>query len=255
MLRISRLLVAAIAAAPVVAAPLDAQRRFPPDSLVNVSVIPRNTPVPEVIATMRAFSQALGVRCTYCHVGADSLPLTAYDFTSDEKRAKQVARLMMEMVVTLNTVHLAAIPDRPAPPVRATCETCHRGVSRPMPIEQLVEAALGSAGVDSAGRAYRNLYEALRFRGAYDFTDAPLSALALRLARQRRFDEAIALLAVNDETHPGSANVPFARGEVLLARGDTAGAVAAYQQSAQRSPTGPGAQRLRQLRPPPAPAR
>src|SRR5262245_64075021 len=76
--------------------------RFPPDSLVNVRVIPRSTPVIEVIGTMRNFAGDLGVRCQFCHVGEEGLPLERFDFTSDEKRTKQVARQMMLMVQEIN---------------------------------------------------------------------------------------------------------------------------------------------------------
>ena len=41
---------------------------FPPDSLINVKVIPKSTPVMQVIGMMRNFTGALGVRCPFCHV-------------------------------------------------------------------------------------------------------------------------------------------------------------------------------------------
>ena len=42
---------------------------WPPDSLINVKVIPKNTPVMQVVGMMRNFAGALGVRCHFCHVG------------------------------------------------------------------------------------------------------------------------------------------------------------------------------------------
>src|SRR5438552_16549148 len=76
--------------------------KFPPDSLVNVKVIPRSTPVIQVIGTMRNFTSYLGVRCQFCHKGEEGLPLDRFDFTSDDKRTKQVARQMMRMVDEIN---------------------------------------------------------------------------------------------------------------------------------------------------------
>ncbi|HET9706731.1 MAG TPA: hypothetical protein VFP39_00360, partial [Gemmatimonadales bacterium] len=38
---------------------------FPPDSLINVKVIPRTTPVIQVIGMMRNITSALGVRCPF----------------------------------------------------------------------------------------------------------------------------------------------------------------------------------------------
>src|SRR6266545_5004524 len=84
-------------AAPAVAA-AQAPGRFPPDSLVNVKVIPKNTPVIQVIGMMRNFASALGVRCQYCHIGQEGQPLAQFDFAKDEKRTKLTARQMMRMV-------------------------------------------------------------------------------------------------------------------------------------------------------------
>jgi hypothetical protein len=93
-------LAAALAAAPALAA--QAPGKFPPDSLVNVQVVPRSTPVIQVIGTMRNFAGYLGVRCQFCHQGEEGLPLEKFDFASDAKRTKQVARQMMRMVEEIN---------------------------------------------------------------------------------------------------------------------------------------------------------
>ena len=224
------------------------QGTFPPDSLVNVKVIPKNTPVRDVVVMMRNFATNLGVRCTYCHVGEETAPLTTYDFASDQKRPKQVARVMLQMVNAINGQHLSSVPGRSSPELTVSCETCHRGVARPEPIERIIETAIASADVDSASRAYKNLLARYERRGAYNFTDIPLSLLARSLAAQNRFDEALGLVALNEETHPQSPAVLFTRGDILLARRDTAGAVAAFRAALQRDSTfAPARQALRQL--------
>lgn len=76
--------------------------RWPPDSLVNTKVIPRTTPVIQVIGTMRNIAGGLGVRCQYCHVGEEGMTLEQFDFASDEKRTKLIARQMMHMVQEIN---------------------------------------------------------------------------------------------------------------------------------------------------------
>ena len=92
-----------IAMAVLLASGLAAQPgKFPPDSLVNVKVVPKSTPVSDLIGTMRNFTSYLGVRCQFCHIGEEGRPLTEFDFTSDEKRTKQVARQMMRMVLEIN---------------------------------------------------------------------------------------------------------------------------------------------------------
>ncbi len=231
----------------LVSSPSEAQGRFPPDSLVNLQVIPKNTPVREVIAMMRDFTFATGLRCTHCHVGEENRPLSTYDFRSDEKPTKRIARVMLQMVNEINGEHLSKLPSRSSAALRVRCETCHRGVARPEPIEAVVANALSAGGPDSAVRAYRALLTEYQERGSYDFTDSPLSELARQLAGRRQFDEALVLLQLNEDTHPTSADVPFMRGEVLLAKGDTSAAVAAYRVAQQRNPQGPARFRLRDL--------
>lgn len=233
----SRVLAIALVAALSIAPVASAQGKFPPDSLVNVTVIPKRMPVRDVIGMMRSFATHLGVRCAYCHVGEDTAALTTYDFASDEKRPKQVARVMLQMVNAINGQHLKDVPDRSPTGLMVTCETCHRGVARPEPIERIVERAIAAGGMDSASRAYKNLFARYERRGAYNFTDIPLTLMARTLTARNRFDEALGLVALNEETHPQSAVVPFARGEILLARRDTAGAVAAFRLALQRDST------------------
>src|SRR5882762_9437419 len=84
--------------------------KFPPDSLVNVKVIPKNTPVMQVVGMMRNFAGALGVRCPFCHVGQEGQPLAQFDFAKDEKRTKLTARQMMRMVEEINR-RLDTLPE------------------------------------------------------------------------------------------------------------------------------------------------
>ena len=92
------------------------QGKFPPDSLINTKVIPRSTPVRDVIGTMRNFTSALGVRCQFCHVGQEGQPLAQFDFASDQKRNKLVARQMLRMVAEINA-RLDTIPERGSHPL------------------------------------------------------------------------------------------------------------------------------------------
>src|SRR6266480_3968086 len=66
------LLIAAFTAPAVVLA--QAPGHFPPDSLISVKVIPKSTPVMQVVGMMRNFTGALGVRCPFCHVGQEGQP-------------------------------------------------------------------------------------------------------------------------------------------------------------------------------------
>src|SRR5688572_33466837 len=96
--------------------------KWPPDSLVNTHVIPRSTPVIQVVGMMRDFAGGLGVRCQFCHVGDEGMPLEQFDFAVDRKRTKLVARQMMRMVQEINR-RLDTIPGRASPALAVTCAT------------------------------------------------------------------------------------------------------------------------------------
>lgn len=232
--------------------PLPAQGKFPPDSLTNLQVIPKGTPVQQVVNMMRGFTSALGVRCQYCHVGEEGQPLTSFNFASDEKRTKKAARVMIRMMMDLNGKYLADVPDPPAPSLEVSCATCHRGVTRPLPLAELIGYTVTTAGVDSAIKAYRALRERYYGRAAYDFGEQSLAEAAGRLIRSTKWDEALALLKLNEEHFPRSAGAQNQLGEFYRQRGDTAGAIARFKMALERDPNDQQAQnRLRQLSPQP----
>lgn len=207
--------------------------RFPPDSLVNTQVIPRTTPVIQVVGMMRNFAGELGVRCQFCHIGEEGMPLERFDFASDERRTKQVARQMMRMVNEINA-RLDTLPGRPTPNVRVTCGTCHRTVTRPMPLHELLVEAGTAGGADSAIRAYRSLRARYYGASAYDFTEPSLAFAAFRLGRANRIDDGLALLRLNEEFFPGSSQTAVFRGNLLLMRADTNGAADAFREALRR---------------------
>jgi len=218
--------------------PAQVAGKFPPDSLVNTKVIPHETPVQEVVGVIRNFTSDLGVRCPFCHVGEEGKPLAQFDFAKDEKRTKLVARQMMRMVQEINR-RLDTLPDLPAKALEVTCRTCHRGASRPVPLSALVADAAQAGGADSAIRAYRALRERYFGRDAYDFGESSLNVAAFRLGRAGKFDDAMALLGVNEGFFPGSSGMYVFRGNIRLMQGDTVGvgAAAAYHEAIRRDST------------------
>ncbi len=209
--------------------------RWPPDSLVNTQVIPRTTPVIQVVGAMRNITFALGVRCQFCHVGQEGMPLERFDFASDEKRTKLVARQMMRMVREIND-RLDTIPG-PSAGIEVTCATCHRGVTRPAPLATVIADAGMAGGTDSAVRAYRALRDAYFGSDAYDFREASLNIAAFRLGREGRFDAAFALLDLNERLFPGSSGMYVFRGNLELRRGDTTAAANAFREAIRRDST------------------
>lgn len=102
---------------------------FPPTQLTNLQILPKDAPVPAVIDLMKQLTQALGVRCDHCHVGVDGQPLTSFDFVSDDKPAKNTARVMMRLVEQINGALDKAVPGNASG--RVTCMTCHNGRRTP----------------------------------------------------------------------------------------------------------------------------
>jgi len=222
--------------------------KWPPDSLVNVQVIPKTTQPVQVWGMMRNIAGALGVSCTFCHVGSDSAPLERIDFATDEKRNKRVARQMMRMVQEVNS-RLDTIPSRPTPAVTVTCITCHRGVNRPVPLATIIVETATAAGGDSAIRAYRALRDRYYGRDAYDFGEVSLNTAAFRTARAGKIDDALALLRLNEQLYPNTAALSIIRGNIALMRADTAAAAAAFREAIRRDPKNDEARgRLRDIR-------
>lgn len=108
-----------------------AQATFPPASFKNLQVLPKDSPARVVVGTMKGFANNLGVRCQFCHVGKEGLPLEEFDFVSDEIPQKKTARIMMRLTDDINKQLDAAVPRAAGADARVTCITCHRGKSTP----------------------------------------------------------------------------------------------------------------------------
>jgi hypothetical protein len=112
-------------------APAIAQATFPPSAFTNLQVLPRDASAAVVVGTMKGFANNLGVRCQFCHVGEEGLPLEQFDFVSDEKATKRTARAMMRLANDINRQLDAALPRPGDSEPRVRCITCHRGKAKP----------------------------------------------------------------------------------------------------------------------------
>jgi photosynthetic reaction center cytochrome c subunit len=91
------------------------EKKGPPPTPKNLKILTGESPE-QVIMTMRAFTVALGQRCTFCHVQGD--------FASDDNPKKETARMMLTMAREIN----AKFPDGKR---HVSCYTCHRGATEP----------------------------------------------------------------------------------------------------------------------------
>src|SRR5690349_18245721 len=125
------LLTAPSTAQPPAATPPQAQPQFAwPARISNARVLPAEIGQERLRATMVGFARALGVRCTFCHVGQEGAPLNTLDFVSDANPHKDIARGMLRMTQRLNETDLPALLGESQAP-RVTCFTCHRGSTTP----------------------------------------------------------------------------------------------------------------------------
>lgn len=234
----------AAAALVVLAAPRGVGAQEAP---TNLQVLPSDLTRQEVNQIMRGFTAALGVRCSTCHVGEEGQPLSTYDFASDDKPMKVKARAMLLMSREINQRFLAELPSRREPNVAVTCVTCHRGVSRPAPVEDVVRLNVELEGVDYAVEEYRRLRERHYGGFAYDFGERPLLALAEEMAAS---DAGVArrLLELNVEFHPTSVGTLFALARLHDEAGEAAAAIGYYRRVLEVQPGNQRAQeRLRAL--------
>jgi len=99
----------------------------------NLKVLPKDITPEQLRRTMVGAATGLGIRCWGCHVGTEEQDLTEFDFVSDEKKMKALARVMFQMTMDINQNHLPKIAaiegEEHASPVR--CVTCHRGEVKP----------------------------------------------------------------------------------------------------------------------------
>jgi len=90
----------------------------------------KGIPADQLIPTMQFVTASLGVECEFCHVqGA---------FEKDDKKTKQTARKMMEMMFEINADSF----DRHR---EVTCYSCHRGSTKPVAIPVVMTEELQNA--------------------------------------------------------------------------------------------------------------
>lgn len=206
-----------------------------PDKFTNLKVLPKDIDKRQMVDIMRNFSGALGVRCNFCHVGESTTSLEGYDFASDEKEHKKTARAMMQMVGEINDRLLPAAGMKS--PMQVRCITCHRGVTEPETLEDVLLEEVGKGGTGAAESRYRELHKTYYGSGSYDFRSRTLDEVAETLASEKKdVDGAIALMKLNLEFNPDAANSHLMLAQLYSTKGDNAAAVAAAEKALALDP-------------------
>ena|SRR5687768_3331013 len=227
-----------------------------PQRFENLQVFPRDIPRDTLVAIMRGFTASLGVRCTFCHLEREGAAQAAgggggggglnLNFASDSLANKRKARWMLHMTDSVNT-RLASLPGRDEPATNVNCMTCHRGMSKPMTIQQVVLSTTRRQSVDSAIARYRLLRNDMA-AGRFDFREQPVAEVAQQLSAEGRHDDALKLLQMLQEFHPNSVNIDLQLAETYIAKGDRDAGIARLRAVLAKNPSDRRAQqRLQQL--------
>jgi tetratricopeptide (TPR) repeat protein len=230
------------------AASVNAQGKFPPESLKNLQAMPEGTTVKQLVETMRGFTRALGVRCTHCHVGTEGQPLETMDFVADTKSAKKTARQMIRMLQAINGEHLARLAERADPNVTVSCATCHRGITRPRSLIDELLLAYRKGGATAAAARFRELRERYYGDDAYDFGDVALTEVANVAQEGGDLPGALLLLELNVELLPQSWFGYWMLAEMRDEAGQTGAAITALERAVALKPRPDLVERLSALR-------
>ena len=216
-----------------------------PPPMTNLQVFPKDMPRAQVIQTMNAFNESLGVQCNYCHVQEG--PGGRNDFASDEKREKRVARQMILFRDSIN-VMLPAVVGKPAgagptagagspgAPIRVLCRSCHHGLPIPRQLADVVSDAVGGGGAVAGLAKFRELRAQYYGGQEYDFSENGLLAIAQRAMTAKNPDDAMAYLQANLEYYPKSARTYQAMAQARNARGDKQGAIRDLEKAVELDP-------------------
>jgi len=209
----------------------------------NLQFFPKDITRERLTQRMREFSLSLNVRCQYCHTGGDGVSFEGVNFASDDKPAKVKARAMLRMVDQLNSAVLPQLPARAEPRVDVDCVTCHHGLALPKSLQTTLLEIIEKDGPAAAAARYRALRDEGLVSGRYNFGEWEMNELARRLSEAGKTDAAIAMLQLNGEFNPKSADIDFFIGELHRGRGEHDLAVQRYRAALEKAPKHQGAAR------------
>ena len=208
-----------------------------PDHYTNLTVLPKTISKEDLMNVMRNFTEGLGVRCNFCHVGDEGKPLSTYDFSSDDKDNKKEARVMLKMVNNINENYLSELKKFGGGNVmQVKCITCHHGLREPKTLAQELNGVIRRKSIDDAISTYHDLYKQYYGGFAYNFKDNSLAELTHMLIEEKNYDAAIKISNLNIEQYPNSGLAYFSLGEAYEASGDKAKAIDNVKKSLELSP-------------------
>jgi tetratricopeptide (TPR) repeat protein len=152
------------------------------------------------------------------------------DYAADDKRQKRTARVMLTLTNDINA-SIATLPTAPgirkpaAGLVRVQCATCHRGVTNPQLLPDLLAQAMIGKGEAAAVALYRDLRQRYFGTEAYDFRESVLLDLGRQSLASQKPDDALAWLQLNVELYPNFTESYLVLSQVHARKKDQAAAI------------------------------
>jgi hypothetical protein len=184
---------------------LSAQQWRWPEHLKNGKALPADITADQLRNTMTGYTNALGVRCPFCHVGEDGKPFSEFDFPSDQVPMKDIARRMIRLTNTVNASIKDIFKGGTEEPIEVTCATCHHGSPAPQRIEDVLWQKYELKGITETVTLFKEMRK--RYYGSYtfDFRENVLLSVAQRCEREKKnVDDALVLVELNAEYFPDS---------------------------------------------------
>lgn len=207
-----------------------------PEKYTNLKILPKEISRPELVKLMRGYATSLGARCHHCHVGEEGMPLSEFDFASDSKPQKRIARSMMRMVREINEKHIEPLETDRADKVEVTCRTCHHGQAIPRPLTDHLAEAFEDGGSSALLARYDDLYERFHGRDSFDFGEWALDGLAMTMTSEGNGKEALTLIERHAQLHPGSSHLEALQGEIRFKLGDRPKAIEHFEKAVELDP-------------------
>ena len=202
----------------------------------NLKVLPDTVDTQKLRVMMMGFTSALGVRCEYCHDDSKGSEFNDIDFPSDAKKTKDVARVMMKMVQTINGDFLKQANQIDKLDAGVTCVTCHHGNAHVQSLSDVLLGVYNKSGIDSTFSEYNKLKQ--RFYGGftYDFRENSLVEVGFNILQSKKYDDAIKILEFNSTMYPDSWRNLETLGEAYLGKDDKAKAKECFEKSLAINP-------------------
>jgi photosynthetic reaction center cytochrome c subunit len=105
--------------------PAPTKPRMTDEAYKNIQIL-KGIPADQLIPAMQFITSSLGVECSFCHI--------AGAFEKDDKKPKQTARKMMQMMFAINQNDFEGHRE-------ITCYSCHRGSAHPLATPIIAETA------------------------------------------------------------------------------------------------------------------